>query len=92
MSFLFLKEIKRHKINEELIITGIFKYSRNPCQTGLYISYLGFLLIFPSLLFAICFVITLIYMNFKIELEEDYLNQKFKKDYQHYKKKTRRYL
>ena len=92
VSYLFINEIKKRKINEELITTGVFKYSRNPCQTGLYISYLGFLLIYPSILFMICFVITLIYMNFKIELEEDYLNQKFKKNYQYYKQKTRRYL
>ncbi|WP_461587959.1 methyltransferase family protein [Winogradskyella sp.] len=93
-SHIYLSKINAIKANmlTDFISTGIFKYSRNPGLIGLYISFLGFFMIKPSILYSICFVIYIIHMHFKILLEEDYLMNLHGDKYLSYKKKIRRYL
>ncbi|WP_299111715.1 isoprenylcysteine carboxylmethyltransferase family protein [uncultured Winogradskyella sp.] len=92
INILFIHQAKRKRINNVLITEGIFKFSRNPCQTGLYISLIGLNLIYPSLIYIVCFITYAISIHFRIIMEEEYLEKKFKKDYILYKSKTRRYL
>ena len=84
--------IKFKKVNK-LIISGIYKYSRNP-------MYLGLLMIFisTSIFFLNIFSITtplLFYCwinRFQIKREESFLTEKFGEEYISYKIKTRRWM
>jgi len=94
ISHFYLINIKKIKAKsfEGFIISGLFKFSRNPGLLGLYISFLGFLIIRPSISFLICFLIYITHMHFKIKMEEGYLINKHGEDYKLYLQKTRRYL
>ena len=94
VSHLYLIDINkiRSKTFDGFVVNGLYQYSRNPGLIGLYISFLGFFLLKPNLLFLGCLVVYLIHMHFKIKLEEDYLLNKHGKDYQTYLEKTRCYL
>jgi len=71
---------------------GWFSFSRNPILIGMYITYFGWLILFPNLMMTIGFIIYFANMHFRILLEEDFLNQKFGKQFTGYLKQTRRYL
>lgn len=86
-----IRKIKE-KSFEGFIESGLFKYSRNPGLIGLFISFLGLLIIQPSIFFLICFIIYIVHMHFKIKMEEDYLINKHGEEYKLYLQKTRRYL
>lgn len=94
ISHMYLLSIKKIKAKsyEGFVTHGLFKYSRNPGLLGLYISFMGFFLIQPSILFLLCYVIYIIHMHFKIRMEEDYLTNKYHEDYNRYLQKTKRYL
>lgn len=94
ISHLYLFEINKLKKRafQGFVNKGVFKWSRNPGLIGLYISFLGFILINPSLFIILCYVIYIIHMHFKIIMEEDYLTHKHEKVYLEYIKKTKRYL
>lgn len=76
----------------ELKTKGIFKKSRNPIVLGLHVGVLGMILIFPSWLFLILTIAYVLHIHFKIVLEEDFLRQFFKDNYETYHSKTKRYL
>ena len=94
VSHLYLISIKRIKAKsfDGFVVNGLFRFSRNPGLLGLYISFLGFLIIHPSILFLICFIVYIVHMHFKIKMEEDYLTNKNHDGYKTYLQKTRRYL
>ncbi len=71
---------------------SIFRLSRNPILLGMYIMVLGLFLIFPSIIFGLGILFYMVYMHFKVLLEEDFLGHHFGKPYVDYKTKTRRYL
>ena len=84
--------IKFKKVNK-LIISGIYKYSRNPMYLGLLmivistsIFYLNIFSITTPLLFY-CWI-----NRFQIKREEIFLTEKFGKEYVSYKTKTRRWI
>lgn len=77
----------------QLVTTGLYRYSRNPMYLGLFFLLLGAVLwlgnpvnIFLLLLFLL--VITL----FQIKPEEKILREKFGREYQHYCEQVRRWL
>ena len=84
--------IKFKKVNK-LIISGIYKYSRNPMYLGLLM-----IVISTSIFFLNIFSITtplLFYCwinRFQIKREEIFLTEKFGKEYILYKTKTRRWM
>lgn len=84
--------IKFKKVNK-LIISGIYKYSRNPMYLGLLI-----IVISTSIFFLNIFSITtplLFYCwinRFQIKREEIFLTEKFGEEYISYKIKTRRWI
>lgn len=94
VSHLYLLSIQKIKSKsfDGFVVSGLFKFSRNPGLLGLYISFLGFLIIHPSVVFMICFIIYIVHMHFKIRMEEDYLVNKNQEDYKTYLQKTKRYL
>jgi len=71
---------------------GWFGLSRNPILIGMYVTYIGWLILYPNLLMAIGFVVYIANMHFRILLEEDFLRQKFGEQFSAYLKQTRRYF
>lgn len=71
---------------------GVYRMSRNPGLLGLYLSFLGFWLAMPHLLFAICLMVYVAHMHFKVRMEEDFLSHKFGAPYLHYLAQSKRYL
>ena len=84
--------IKFKKVNK-LIISGIYKYSRNPMYLGLLI-----IVISTSIFYLNIFSITTPFLfycwinRFQIKREEIFLAEKFGKEYMSYKTKTRRWI
>ncbi len=76
----------------DLIIHGLFKYSRNPIFLGVLISYLGTFLIIPNILsFSILFV-TFVTIQTQVRLEEEYMENVQGQNYKDYKIKVRRWI
>lgn len=69
-----------------------YRLSRNPIQLGMYIFLTGLLLLFPSWIFFLGSIIYVLYMDYKIAIEEKFLLAKFGQAYRDYKNKTRRYI
>ena len=84
--------IKFKKVNK-LIISGIYKYSRNPMYLGLLM-----IVISTSIFFLNIFSITTPFLfycwinRFQIKKEEIFLTEKFGEEYMSYKIKTRRWI
>ena len=71
---------------------GWFSFSRNPILIGMYITYIGWLILFPNWVMTIGFIIYFTNMHFRILLEEDFLSEKFGDQFRNYLKQTRRYF
>jgi protein-S-isoprenylcysteine O-methyltransferase Ste14 len=78
--------------SNELITTGMFKYSRNPIFLFMDLYFTGIMLIYPNIVFIIIAAGTIIGMHLQILREEKFLINKFGEKYIEYKKKTRRYF
>ena len=84
--------IKFKKVNK-LIISGIYKYSRNPMYLGLLM-----IVISTSIFYLNIFSITTPFLfycwinRFQIKREESFLTEKFGEEYISYKIKTRRWI
>lgn len=84
--------IKFKKVNK-LIISGIYKYSRNPMYLGLLM-----IVISTSIFYLNIFSITTPFLfyfwinRFQIKKEEIFLTEKFGEEYISYKIKTRRWI
>jgi protein-S-isoprenylcysteine O-methyltransferase Ste14 len=78
--------------SNELITSGIFKYSRNPIFVFMDIYFLGIALIYPNIVFIIVAIVTILSIHLQILREEKFLLNKFGEKYLEYKSKTRRYV
>jgi len=76
----------------ELKTGNIFSISRNPILLGMYISYIGMIILFPNLFMLLAFTYFIIHMHFRILVEESFLEFKFGDKYVNYKKQIKRYL
>ena len=82
-----------HKNRRVNLLTGkIFRWSRNPISLGLFLTFLGLLMIIPYPLLIAAYVGFIVIINFKINIEEKFLNAKFGSEYQRYKKSTPKYF
>jgi protein-S-isoprenylcysteine O-methyltransferase Ste14 len=70
---------------------GVFRSSRNPGLVGMYLLVVGLWLALPSATLALGVLIYIAYMDFKVRMEEDFLANKFGRDYDDYRSKTARY-
>lgn len=79
--------------NTELVISGIYAFSRNPAFLGFDLIYIGILAMFfnVSLLIVTLLVIVLLHLQI-VNVEEDFLLTTFGDDYLAYKKKVCRYI
>lgn len=95
-SFISMLQIRQNNSQKNgqftLHTSGVFSFSRNPIQLGMYVFYIGICLINFKAILALCFLFYFFYNDFRIKIEEDFLEVKFKNLYRQYKLKTRRYL
>ena len=77
----------------ELVTDGIYQISRNPAFLGFDLVYIGILLMFfnPWLLIASVFAMLMFHLQI-VNVEEDFLLEKFGQEYLAYKKKVNRYI
>lgn len=71
---------------------SVFRWSRNPGLVGMYVMFVGFWLVMPSLTFALGLAVYVAHMHAKVRLEEDYLCNRFGADFTRYRERTPRYL
>ena len=81
------------KASNKLIISGPYKYSRNPLYLGFILIGLGYSLIFDSLSSLVLLTIGSVFGHFYVILhEEKTLVKAFGKEYLKYKEKVRRWI
>ena len=78
--------------SSELIINGMFKYSRNPIFLFMDLYFIGLMLIYPNIVFTLLAIGTIIGIHSQILREEKFLLNKFGERYIKYKSETRRYI
>ena len=78
--------------SNELVTSGIFRYSRNPIFLFLDLYFVGIMLVYPNIIFIIAAIGTIIGMHLRILREEKFLLNKFGEKYIEYKNKTGRYI
>ena len=84
--------IKFKKVNK-LIITGIYKYSRNPMYLGLLTIVISTTIFYLNIFSIITPIFFYFWINiFQIKREEIFLTEKFGKEYSLYMTKTRRWI
>jgi len=84
--------IKFKKVNK-LIISGIYKYSRNPMYLGLLMIVISTSIFYLNIFSIITPFLFYCWINrFQIKREEIFLTEKFGEEYMSYKIKTRRWI
>ena len=79
--------------SEILVITGIYKISRNPMYLGFLILLFGWFVILENVATLLLLPIFLLYINqFQIKPEEKFLLKKFGSDFSQYCNKVRRWI
>ena len=77
----------------KLVITGIYKYSRNPMYLGMMMIVVSSTIFYLNFYSIITPVIFYLWINrFQIKREENFLTEKFGKEYLSYKTQTRRWI
>jgi protein-S-isoprenylcysteine O-methyltransferase Ste14 len=76
----------------DLKMTSIYNKSRNPIQLGMYVFALGLILLYPSPIFFFGIIFYILYMDYKIRIEEKFLLEKFGDAYAKYSSETKRYF
>lgn len=76
----------------QLVINGIYRYSRNPAFVGFDLLYIGFTMAFPNWILLIVSCMGIVMMHFQIVEEERHLPEIFGEEYIAYKKQTPRYF
>ncbi len=90
---LTIRKNNRQENESFTLHTGsVFSKSRNPTQLGMYIFYIGIFFGMPSLWLLVGLIYYVAYMHVKINMEEDFLKNKYGGDYENYFNNTRRYL
>lgn len=80
------------KAKTKLIITGLFRISRNPVFFGMILSLIGLFLLTPNSWTFIFLTLGYVLIQIQIRLEEAFLTKQHGKKYMDYKNKVRRLL
>jgi len=84
--------IKFNNVNR-LVTSGIYKYSRNPMYLGMMIIIISTTIFYLNFYSTITPLIFYLWINrFQIKREENFLTEKFGKEYLSFKTKTRRWI
>ncbi len=79
--------------SENLVVTGIYKISRNPMYLGFLLALFGWFVILANVAALLFLPVFVIYINhFQIKPEERFLLQKFGSDFSQYCSKVRRWV
>lgn len=79
--------------DHKLITNGIYKYIRHPSYLGANLSFLGFGFVFANFIsFTLIFVVNFVVSVNRISFEEKILENNFGKDYENYKKNTKKLI
>jgi protein-S-isoprenylcysteine O-methyltransferase Ste14 len=81
-----------HGLKGKLVLTGPYKYTRNPQYIGIIFLIIGALFLFNSLLFLINGTLGIIIFLILPFAEEPWLEKQYGEKYNEYKKKVRRFL
>lgn len=82
----------KHDTNQ-LIMSGVYRFSRNPMYLGMLLNLIAAALWFDNwLAMLVCIGFVFYITEFQIKPEERYLQDKFGKEYQSYCLKVRRWL
>jgi protein-S-isoprenylcysteine O-methyltransferase Ste14 len=76
----------------DLKMNSIYNKSRNPIQLGMYLFAFGLILLYPAPLFICGIIFYILYMDYKIRIEEKFLLEKFGDAYAKYSSETKRYF
>lgn len=79
--------------DHQLFTQGVYKYIRNPMYSGGLIATIGFCLVFRSIItLIIMFIFTFLVYRMRINEEERILLEKFGKEFEDYKKITKKLI
>jgi protein-S-isoprenylcysteine O-methyltransferase Ste14 len=79
--------------DHQLFTQGVYKYIRNPMYSGGLIATIGFCLVFRCIItLIIMFTYTFLVYKMRINEEEKILQNKFGKEYEDYKQKTKKLI
>ncbi|KPE50988.1 methyltransferase family protein [Chryseobacterium indologenes] len=81
-----------HTTKTKLVVTGLFRISRNPVFLGMTVALIGFLFLVPTIISFTFLLSGHMLMQIQIRLEEEYLLQQHGAGYMNYKKTTGRML
>ncbi|MBK7212404.1 MAG: isoprenylcysteine carboxylmethyltransferase family protein [Bacteroidales bacterium] len=82
----------RYDQKTDLVISGIYRFSRNPYFLSYNLLIFGYILIFPSPILAILWILLAITFHRMILEEEAYLESVHGEEFLKYKKRVNRYL
>ena len=77
---------------QPLVTYGLYRWIRNPLALSIDLLTLGILLLAPSWLALLTFVLNVVSYEWKIRIEEDYLREAHGQAYAEYCARTGRYL
>ncbi len=76
----------------ELILNGTFRFSRNPYFVSYLMIFAGVFLVYPTFVFLLFFLPTILMIHLMILDEEKYLTNQHGKSYLEYKRSVNRYI
>jgi protein-S-isoprenylcysteine O-methyltransferase Ste14 len=79
-------------VSTDLVIKGLFKFSRNPIFLGMMVQLLGLFLLSPDAVTLSVMVASFILISVQIRLEEQHLTALHKEAYVQYRNSVRRWL
>ncbi len=96
LSFYAVMKIRKNNTQTgdsfELKSNSVYNRSRNPIQLGMYLFSIGLILLYPSAILIGGMVFYILYMDYKIKIEEKFLQEKFGDAFSEYSLKTKRYI
>lgn len=82
----------KHNQKADLVTSGVYRISRNPYFFSYDVLVLGFLLVFPSVVLGVLYLLLVIIFHLMILEEEQYLERVHGKSYSDYKQRVGRYI
>ncbi|BDX01550.1 hypothetical protein MACH16_02980 [Marinomonas pontica] len=79
--------------SSNLVVSGIYRYSRNPMYLGFLLALCGWCVFLGSLVSVLFLPVFILYMNcFQIVPEERFMQEKFGASYRQYRSQVRRWI
>ena len=80
------------EVKTELITSGLYRWSRNPIALGMILMTFGFFLVIPNIITFTIINLTWLIFQLRIRIEEEHMYKRYGKDYEEYRRKTRRWI